>query len=232
MYAIKEEYKMAQDRKFVCTLSLFLEVFKTRCQTPGCTAVPTVKYHFVGMALFVTSTCTFGHKNKFCSSGEVNNIFVNNLQTAASIILSGSHYAKMKRLANFLNLEFLSKSSYYRFQRLYLIPEINDWWCWMRRELISEFSGQDVVVGGDGQCDSPGFNAKNLCYFMVEVNSSYILDIEILDKRHVGLISTNMEKEAVKRSLARLQDDVKVVELVTDASTSIKAFIGKIIIIL
>jgi hypothetical protein len=102
----------------------------------------------------------------------------------------------------------------------------------MRRELISEFSGQDVVVGGDGQCDSPGFNAKNLCYFMVEVNSSYILDIEILDKRHVGLISTNMEREAVKRSLARLQDDVKVVELVTDASTSIKAFLGKIIIIL
>jgi hypothetical protein len=160
--AIKEEYRMAQYRKFVCTLSLFLEVFKARCQTPGCTAVPTVKYHFVGMALFVTSTCTFGHKNKFFSSCEVNNIFVNNLQTAASIILSGSHYAKMKRLANFLNLEFLSKSSYYRFQRLYLIPEINDWWCWMRRELISEFSAQDVVVGGDGQCDSPGFNAKNL----------------------------------------------------------------------
>jgi hypothetical protein len=41
-----------------------------------------------------------------------------------------------------------------------------------------------------------------------------------------------MEKEAVRRSLARLQDDVKVVELVTDASTSIKAFLGKIIIIL
>ena len=122
--------------------------------------------------------------------------------------------------------------SYYRFQRLYLIPEINDWWCWTSRELIREFSGQDVVVGGDGQCDSPGFNAKNLCYFMVEVNSSYILGIEILDKRHVGLISTNMERVAVKRSLARLQDDVKVVELVTDVSTSIKAFLGKIIIIL
>jgi hypothetical protein len=79
---------MAHDRKFGCTLSLFLEVFKTRCQTPGCTALPTVKYHFVGMALFVTSTCTSGRKNKFCSSGEVSNIFVNNLQTAASIILS------------------------------------------------------------------------------------------------------------------------------------------------
>lgn len=82
------------------------------------------------------------------------------------------------------------------------------------------------MVGGDGQCDSPGFNAKNLCYFMVEVNTNYIIDIEILDKRHVGLTSTNMEKEAVKRGLQKLAQDIKVVELVTDASTSVKALLG------
>jgi hypothetical protein len=113
-------------------------------------------------------------------------------------------------MAKFLNLEFLSKSTYYRFQRLYLIPEINKWWSWMRDELLKEFSGKDLVLGGDGQCDSPGFNAKNLCYFMVEVNSNYILGIEVLDKRHDGLTSTNMEKEAVKRSLDRLQRKVSV----------------------
>ena len=55
----------------------------------------------------------------------------------------------------------------------------------MRKEIITKFSGQDVV-GGDSKCDSPGFNAKNLCYLMVEVNTNYILDIEVLDKRHVG----------------------------------------------
>ena len=199
IYSVKDEYEMVQDTKFVCTLSLLIAVFNSRCQTPGCTDVHTVKYHFVGMALLVNSTCKSGHTNRFCSSKEVNNIYVNNLQTAASIILSGSHYAKVKRLAKFLNLEFLSKSSYYRFQCLYLIPEINDWWCWMRKEIIREFSGQDVVVGGDGQCDSPGFNAKNLCYFMVEVNSNYILDIEVLDKRHVGLISTSEALIVFKR---------------------------------
>ena len=189
--------------------------------------VPTVKHHFVGMTLLLTDTCTSRDINKFCSSNEINNIYVNNLQTAASVVVSGSHYVKVKRLAKFLNLEFLSKSSYYRFQRLYVIPEINDWWCWMRKEILGEFSGQDVVVGCGGQCDSPGFNAKNLCY-LVEVNSNYILDIEVLDKRHVGVISTNMEKEAVKRSLDHLQKDVKVIELVTDASTTIKSLLGKL----
>ena len=83
-----------------------------------------------------------------------------------------------------------------------------------------------MVLGGDGQCDSPGFNAKNLCYFMMEAESNYILDIEVLDKRHVGLISTNMEKEAVRRSLNRLTTEIKVAELVTDASTSVKALMG------
>ena len=90
----------------------------------------------------------------------------------------------------------------------------------MRREILGEFAGKDIVVGGDGQCDSPGFNAKNLCYFFVEV--------EILDKRHVGLTATiNMEREGVKRGLENLNaDHVKVVELVTDASTSVKGLLG------
>ena len=61
---------------------------------------------------------------------------------------------------------------------------------------------------------------------MVETNSNYIIDIEIVDKRHVGLASTNMEKEAVKRGLERLTQKINVVEFVTDASTSVKALLG------
>ena len=101
----------------------------------------------------------------------------------------------------------------------------------MRKELIKEFEGQDVVLGGDGQCDSPGFNAKNICYFLAEVGTGYIIDVEILDKRHVGLISTNMEKEAIRRGLEKVTKELKVVELVTDASTSIKALMGKYLLL-
>ena len=226
VYTMQEEYSMVKERKFVCSLDILLAAFQARCQTPGCTAFPTIKHHFVGITLILNCQCPLGHKYKFCSSHEVNDIYGNNLQAAASIILSGSNFAKVERMANFLNLEFLSKSTYYRFQRLYLIPEINMWWTWMRGELVKEFLGKDVVLGGDGQCDSPGFNAKNLCYFLMEVESNYILDIEVLDKRHVGLISTNMEKEAVRRSLDRLTKEIQVVELVTDASTSVKALMG------
>ena len=90
----------------------------------------------------------------------------------------------------------------------------------MRGQILGEFSDKSIIVGGDEQCDLPGFNAKNLCYFMTEVSTNYIIDIEILDKRHVSLVSTNMEKEGAKRGLNALSKCVKVEEFVTDASTS------------
>jgi hypothetical protein len=228
IYNVQHEFKMVKDIKIVCSLDLLLQLFQTRCQTAGCVGVPAISHHFVGTAIVVYSTCTSGHKNRFCSSHELNNgLYVNNLQAAASLLLSGNNFGKIERLANFYGLAFISKSTYFRFQRLYLIPEINEWWCWMRREILGEFAGKDIVVGGDGQCDSPGFNAKNLCYFFVEVDTNYIIDVEILDKRHVGLTSTNMEREGVKRGLENLNaDHVKVVELVTDASTSVKGLLG------
>ena len=84
----------------------------------------------------------------------------------------------------------------------------------------------EVVVCGDGQCDSLGHTAKNLCYFLMELVSDYILEVEVRDKRHVGLASTNMKRQALQNALQRLCASIKIVEVVTDASTSIK-MIGK-----
>jgi hypothetical protein len=227
LYEIEREFKMVNEQKFICSLGMLISVFQSRCQTRGCCKVPKVTHHFVGTTVVINCSCSSGHKIRFCSSHEVNGIYANNLLAAASIMLSGNNYGKVKRMANFYGLSFLSKSSYHRFQRLYLIPEINDWWSQMREEILGEFAGKAIVIGGDGQCDSPGFNAKNICYFRVEVNTNYIIGIEILDKRHVGLISTNMENEAVKRGLNKLKDDnVKISELVTDASTSVKTLLA------
>ena len=38
----------------------------------------------------------------------------------------------------------------------------------MRSELVSEFVGTEVVVGGDWQCDSPGFSAKNIILLLLD----------------------------------------------------------------
>ena len=66
-----------------------------------------------------------------------------------------------------------------------------------------------------------------LLYFIIEISSKYILNVEIVDKRHVGLVSNNMEIEGLKKSFKKVQADLNVVELVTDASTSVKKLMGK-----
>ena len=222
-----EELAYVKEKKFICSLDLFLDIFVKCCQVPGCNNVPQVKHYFVGTTLVVCSTCQARHQYTFASSHEVNGMHVNNLQSAAAVLLSGNNSSKTSRMAEFLNLSFLSESTFYRMQRLYLFPAVEEWWGWMREELIKEFVGEEIVVGGDGQCDSPGFSAKNLCNFLMEITSSYILEIEVRDKRHVGLASTNMEKEALKNALSRLKNVLNVVEVATDASASIKKLIGK-----
>ena len=221
LFEFWKEVEMVKEKKIVCSLELFLNFFVECCRTPGCDKVPKVKHHFVGTTVVVTAKCQAVHIFKFASSREVNGLYVNNLQSAAATLLSGNNFGKVNRLADFLGLSFLSESTFYRMQRLYLFPAVEEWWSWMQDELLKEFSDEKVVVGGDGQCDSPGFTAKNLCYFLMELTTGYTLEIEVRDKRHVGLASTNMEKVALQNALTRLKRVLDVVEVATDASSSI-----------
>lgn len=118
MYALRDEFTMVTEKKFICSLDLLLEVFSKSCQIPGCANVPHIKYHFVGTTLIINASCQSGQMFHFCSSHEVNGMYANNLQTAAAVLLSGSSYATTSRLARFLNLAFPSSSTYFRIQRL------------------------------------------------------------------------------------------------------------------
>ena len=70
--------------------------------------------------------------------------------------------------------------------------------------------------------DSPGFNA-NFCTYVLMNNAGLdILDVVVINKREVGLKSTNMEKEGLVRGLKSLQKDgINVVEIATDAHSQI-----------
>ncbi|CAB4005953.1 Hypothetical predicted protein [Paramuricea clavata] len=91
---------------------------------------------------------------QFCNNSN-NLMYVNDIQVAAVVLLSGNNFGKLKRLAACMNLAFVSKSSFFRIQRLYFVPAVDEWWGWMRRQLMDEFKDEEVIAGGDGQCDSP-----------------------------------------------------------------------------
>ena len=117
LYEFRKEVEMVKEKKFVCSLELFLNLFVECCRTPGCDKVPKVKHHFVGTTVVVTAKCQAGHIFKFASSTEVNGLYVNNLQSAAATLLSGNN----------LGLSFLSESTFYWLQRLYLFPAVEEW---------------------------------------------------------------------------------------------------------
>lgn len=149
--------------------------------------------------------CPAGHIGRFCTSGEVNNVMSNNLQAAAAVLVSGSNFPKVEKFASFKKLSFISPSTFFRIQKLYCLPAIDEWWQWMRGELLVEYENKESVVSGDGQCDSPGFSAKNLCYYLMKVLSEYILEVEVMDKRQVGIKSSTMETRALKNALEKMQ---------------------------
>ncbi len=78
-----------------------------------------------------------------------------------------------------------------------------------------------------GQCDSPGYSAKNLCYFLMGMETDYIIDLHIADKRQTDLKSVNMEREALRVILNRLKNVLDIGEVVTDASFSIIKMLGE-----
>ena len=55
LFEFRKEVEMVKEKKFVCSLELFLNLFVECCRTPGCDKVPKVKHHFVGTTVVVTA---------------------------------------------------------------------------------------------------------------------------------------------------------------------------------
>ena len=82
-----------------------------------------------------------------------------------------------------------------------MIPAVSEWWKWQQGKIFDELKDQELVVSGDGQCDSLGFTAKNLCYYLMDVATSDIIELEVLDKRETSMKSVQMEKQALHNIL-------------------------------
>lgn len=96
----------------------------------------------------------------------------------------------------------------------------------MRGEFVVEFKIEELVVSGDGQCDSFGFLVKNFCYYLMDVVIEYILEVEVLDKRYVGMKFSIMERKVLYNLLERLKNVLTVIEVCIDVFLFIKKFMG------
>ena len=113
----------------ICSSHKILELFGKICQVEGCGK----EYHFnnttIGCCLSISAQCSNGHSRKWLSSEKISNgssdIYQDNLDFAAALILSGNPFAKVQQLCQFFEMEVLSCTSFYSYQRLYICPAID-----------------------------------------------------------------------------------------------------------
>ena len=61
----------------------------------------------------------------------------------------------------------------------------------------------------------------------MELVRGYILEIEVRDKWHIGLASSDMERPALQYAHQHLQAFLNIFEVITYASSKIKKWLGK-----
>ena len=101
-----------------------------------------------------------------------------------------------------MKLQFLSESTYYRIQDVYLVPTTNETWQTHQICLLEKFKNTLCLLG-DGRCDSPGYTAKYGTYTHLEQESGVIVDFQLIQVSEVSN-SVVMEREGFERSVQKL----------------------------
>ena len=176
--------------KVVVSLPQLLQLIPSRCQHTGCCENVTTSNRFTGCCLTITISCSTGHSFIWSSSAEHINasgvpIFSNNLLLSASLLFSGNAYNKIQQMFSCFRLHFPNPSMFYRYQSAYLIPAVERLWSAHQSEVIAKLQGKDLVVSGDGRCDSPGSSAKFCSYTIADIESDIILHTETVTKAQV-----------------------------------------------
>ena len=148
-----------------------------------CKATTTVKKHTIGTLLHIEQACAnCFYKKSWDSQPYINTTPAGNVLLSAAILFSGSMPTKALRLLEFLKCSVITQNTFYVHQRKYLQPVIKTKWERQQMDMIAALQAFDkqLIIGGDGRCDSPGFSAKYGTYTCMELEHNAILDIQLV----------------------------------------------------
>ena len=97
-------------KRIICSTHKILELFGRKCQVDGCGK----EYYFnnttIGCCFSISAQCANGHSCKWLSSEKLSNasmdIYQDNLDFAAALVLSGNHFYKIQQLCQFFEMVF------------------------------------------------------------------------------------------------------------------------------
>ncbi|XP_036000029.1 uncharacterized protein LOC118564855 isoform X1 [Fundulus heteroclitus] len=218
-----------RERKFIVFESC-LQSLLALCFLCG-NACKIISTKVSGTMVTLTSQCSVdpSHVKTWKSQPSHGTMPLGNLQLAASIMFSGCSTVKAVNCFKFMRISTFCVSTYYNIQKAYLIPAVNSLWSKKQELLICDVKKKSKVrLGGDARCCSPGHTAKYGSYSLMDMDTSKVLDMQLVQCTEVKN-SYAMELEGLKRSLQFLEDaGVTVTDLTTDRHSSVKKFMREI----
>ena len=130
--------------------------------------------------------CVNSHRDFCYSSSFYGSAFAVNYIMDISLLVSGAKFNQFQRFCKFVNLDKPYSTLFYRNQRMYAIPTIEQHYIEMWNAIISEAKKQrEVVICGDCQLNSPGWSATKRTNTFMDYNSKKMINVEFGDKREV-----------------------------------------------
>lgn len=237
--ADSEAYKLSQQQRVLVSAKKLKELKGSKCyhtldNGSICLGILSFTIDLKGTVAQLRWSCPNKHNGMWVSSEVIGkshhqDIYLNDLLIGACVLLSGNNYSKFQLLCKFLSLAVPDRSVFCRNQRLFYLPVILTMWHDMKSKLLETLNPyKEIIIGGDGRNDSPGFSARFCVYVAMDLFTKLVIDMEILDKRETGGASTNMEREGLTRILLRLMEQIDIGEIATDASSSIMKRISEL----
>ena len=99
---------------------------------------------------FAFQVCESGHEiKKWCSQPVLNmRLHAGDLHASAAILLSGNNYAKIALFAKALNVALPCASTFFRVQRKYLIPSVQEYYLQQQTSILLDSKDKDLVIRG------------------------------------------------------------------------------------
>ncbi|CAC5422193.1 unnamed protein product [Mytilus coruscus] len=203
-----------------CLKSLFARVICTDCGELIAADESEITYN--GSAMKVKFLCMKGHQTLWESQPLVNNKPAGNLMVATAVILSGETFSRLSHFAEILSLKFIGSTQFYSLQKDVAIPAIDHYYTMQRDVILQQLHGKQLILGGDGRCDSPGFSAKYCTYTSMDSATGVIPDFSLVQVSETTS-SNKMELIGFQRSLASIEAaDLTVGVVVTDRHVQIR----------
>ena len=101
---------------------------------------------------------------------------------SSGILFGGGSPAKVLRIMRHMNIITIGYSTFMQHQNRYLHPAVEITYKKQQSTLLEDIKdeGKELILGGDGRCDSPGHSAKYGCYSLMDVEHNKIVESQLV----------------------------------------------------